>query len=194
VATSTSERLILIAVIGLGVAALAIWRARSTGGGAAPAPREAREGASATPAAATAAGGGRAAPAVATAPPAAPAAPPATERPAHSPPPQEQLAQLGEAVLMAQLRGAAATDPALAVRIAREGNRRFPDSADAPERTSILIHALSTLGEISAARGEAEHMVSHFPDSPWVREVERFSGAHRHRNIRVTDAGTIEFQ
>ncbi|MES1208158.1 MAG: hypothetical protein ABUS79_19660 [Pseudomonadota bacterium] len=42
------------------------------------------------------------------------------------------------------------------------------------------------------ARGEAERMVNDLPDSAWVREVERFTGAHRHRNLRFNDAGAIE--
>ncbi len=77
--------------------------------------------------------------------------------------------------------------------LAREGNRRFADSPDAPERTSILVHALARLGHTSEARGEAEEMVNHYPDSNWVREVERFTGAHRHRNLRLNDAGNLEY-
>jgi len=38
---------------------------------------------------------------------------------------------------------------------------------------------------------EAEQTVNHHSDSDWVREVERFTGAHRHRNIRVNDAGEL---
>jgi hypothetical protein len=34
-------------------------------------------------------------------------------------------------------------------------------------------------------------MVNHYPDSEWVREVERFTGAHRHRNLRLNDAGEV---
>ena len=93
---------------------------------------------------------------------------------------------------MARLREAAGSDPALAIQLARAGNRRFPDSPDAPERYSILIRALASKGQTSSARGEAEYMVNHFGDSTWVREIESFSGAHRHRNIRVTDAGIIQ--
>ena len=103
------------------------------------------------------------------------------------------LAALDEARLMARLREVAPREPALAVTLAREGNRRFPGSADAPERTSILIHALATLGRSSEARGEAEQMVNGYPDSDWVREIERFTGAHRHRSVRLNDAGVIEF-
>lgn len=94
---------------------------------------------------------------------------------------------------MARLREAATSEPALAVKLAREGNRRFPSSPDAPERASILIHALGGLGQSMEARGEAEKMVNDYPDSAWVREIERFTGAHRHRNIRVNDAGVLEY-
>jgi len=106
----------------------------------------------------------------------------------------EQLARLDEAVLMARLREAASSDPTLTVRLAREGNRRFPDSPDAPERESILIHALSALDRPSEARGQAEFMVNHYPDSAWVREIEAFTGAHRHRNLRLNDAGQIQYE
>ncbi len=95
---------------------------------------------------------------------------------------------------MARLRAIKDQEPAVAVELAREGNRRFPDSADAPERTSILIHALAAVDKRSEARGEAEAMVNHYPDSTWVREVESFSGAHRHRNVRVNDAGQLIFE
>jgi len=102
-----------------------------------------------------------------------------------------QIATLDEAVLMARLRELSATDSAQAVELARAGNRRFPDSADAPERSSILIHALANLGRVREARGEAEQMVNHYPDSDWVREIEGYSGAHRHRNLHVSDAGVV---
>ena len=98
-----------------------------------------------------------------------------------------------EALLMATLRGVKDSAPEQAVRLAREGNRRFTDSSSAPERTSILIHALAAQGASSEARGEAEQMVNHFSDSLWVQEIERFTGAHRHRNVRVNDAGGLEF-
>jgi hypothetical protein len=119
--------------------------------------------------------------------------PPAARQPS-GPLSPAQLAELDEARLMARLRSAAGSDPALAVQLAREGNHRFPDSRDAPERTSILIHALAGENLSREARGEAENMVNHYPDSEWVREIERFTGAHRHRNIRVNDAGILEYQ
>ncbi|HTQ04998.1 MAG TPA: hypothetical protein VMI54_14135 [Polyangiaceae bacterium] len=121
--------------------------------------------------------------------PAEPAANPPRPVPAPATPPSA----MDEPSLMTLLRSANGNDPTLAVELAREGNRRFPESSDAPERTSILVHALAELGESSQARGEAEHMVNHYPDSRWVREVELFTGAHRHRNVVLDADGRLRF-
>jgi hypothetical protein len=103
-------------------------------------------------------------------------------------------AQLAEASLMERLRTArAAGQHPLAIQLARDGNRRFHDSSFAPERHSILIHSLADNEQRTEARGEAELMVNHYPDSDWVREIERYTGAHRHRNVRLNDAGDIEY-
>jgi hypothetical protein len=131
------------------------------------------------------------APAPAAAPPPPAPAPPAP--PKRSGLSEHDVAQLDEARLMVRVRAAAESDPQLAVTLAREGNRRFPHGADVAERTSILIHALSANGQSMEARGEAERMVNDLPDSAWVREVERFTGAHRHRNVRINDAGVLEY-
>jgi hypothetical protein len=167
--------LLALALLGACFAGVAIWRATSGPRAGAPAPSE-------PPAPPAAAG--------------APSAPP-SRPPAPAPPPlalsPADKAALAEAPLMARLREVASRDPALAVTLAREGNRRFGKSPDAPERTSILIHALAELGRGMEARGEAETMVNDYPDSSWVREIERFTGAHRHRNVRVNDAGALEY-
>jgi hypothetical protein len=94
---------------------------------------------------------------------------------------------------MAQLRSLADAGRPPAIELAREGNRRFPDSPDAPERTSILIHSLSREGHAAEARSAAEDMVNHYADSSWVREVELFTGAHRHRNLRLNADGGLEY-
>jgi hypothetical protein len=139
-------------------------------------------------------------PAPAPAPPPAPAAGPTATaqnaRPdaaAPSASAQAMVARMSESVLMARLREVAKTDSAQAIEIARAGNKQYPDSPDAPERTSILIHALVTQNKLSEGRAEAEYMVNHYPDSSWVREIEGFTGAHRHRNIRLNDAGQLEY-
>ena len=95
---------------------------------------------------------------------------------------------------MARLRAVASSDYPLAVELARAGNRRFPDSPEAPERASLLIHALAAQGMAKEARGEAEYAVNHYPDSQWVRDIEGFTGAHRHRNLILTDGGQIQAQ
>lgn len=87
-----------------------------------------------------------------------------------------------EAALMERMRRLRSSDPELAMELAREGNARFPNSAAAPERASIIIHALAELGRLSDARGEAEQMVNEYPDTPWALEIEAFTGAHPHRN------------
>jgi hypothetical protein len=102
------------------------------------------------------------------------------------------IAKLDESVVMARVREAAQSDPELAIQLARAANLRFPDTALAPERHSIIIHALAGQGKAGKARGEAEYAVNHYPDGPWVREIEGFTGAHRHRNLRVNDAGVLE--
>lgn len=107
------------------------------------------------------------------------------------PPSNAPVAKLSEAVLMARLRSVAESNPSLAVELARAGNRRFADSPDAPERASIMIHALAAEGLPRDARAEAEYAVNHYPDSAWVQDIEQFTGAHRHRNLTLTDGGLI---
>ena len=169
--------------------AIAVWHARE-------APEAAAKRVAALPAAAL--------PAPETAepaksPPAAAAGPAAAapNLPPDAAPPsanaQRMAARMSEAILMARLREVAKTDSAQAVEIARAGNKQYPDTPDAPERTAILIHALVTQDKLSEGRAEAEYMVNHYPDSSWVREIEGFTGAHRHRNIRVNDAGQLEY-
>jgi hypothetical protein len=99
-----------------------------------------------------------------------------------------------EAAFMRELRVLGELDPELAIERAGEGGARFGQSADAAERRSILIHALARVGRAAEARGEAEKMVNECPDSSWVREVERFTGAHRHRNLRLAANGQLEYQ
>jgi hypothetical protein len=169
--------------------AIAVWHARSEEEEQTQTEAAARA-QSAPPAAAPAA-----------APPPQPAAPGpaavAQNAPPDASPPsrgvEAAVARMNESVLMARLRELAATDSAQAIELARAGNKKFPDSPDAPERESILIHALVTQNQLSDARAEAEYMVNHYPDSKWVQQIEGFTGAHRHRNIRLNDAGQLEY-
>jgi len=185
---TSKGRLIAIAVGAVALAAaIAVWRGLSadeTSAGKQPAPAPA----AAEPAVPS--------PAPAAAPPSAPAAAAQNAPPDAAAPSarvEATVARMNEGVLMAHLREVARTDSAQTIEIARAGNKRFPDSPDAPERYSILIHALITQDKLSEGRAEAEYMVNHFPDSSWVRDIEGFTGAHRHRNIRVNDAGQLEY-
>jgi hypothetical protein len=125
----------------------------------------------------------------ASVPPQPAARPPDLEPPADSP---LTRGDPDEATLMDHLRGARA-DPSLAIELAREGDDHFPGSADAPERASIRIHALADEGRGAQARGEAESVVNRYPDSAWIREIEDFTGAHRHRSLRLTADGSLEY-
>jgi hypothetical protein len=94
---------------------------------------------------------------------------------------------------MTELRRIQSSDPDLALALARDGNQRFPDSSDAPERAAIIVHALTALGRNAEGRGVAEDMVNRYPDSTWVREIEQFTGAHRHRNVHTNADGQLEY-
>jgi hypothetical protein len=90
-------------------------------------------------------------------------------RPSHDPgPPAED-----EATLMAKLRGLEGTDPPLTLRLAREGNARFPDSPDAPERAWMVVKSLANMERFQEARDEAQTMVNRYPGTSWAFDVQR---------------------
>jgi TolA-binding protein len=90
---------------------------------------------------------------------------------------------LSESELMARLRKAQDTDEyQLSYDLAREGLRRFPNSADAPEMAAMVVKSLARQGKPSEARAEAEVMVNKYAGTQWAREVERHTGAHPTQN------------
>jgi len=78
-----------------------------------------------------------------------------------------------EPALMSAIRELGAADPARALELAREGNRRFPNSADAAERTWTICKSLAALGRSSEAQQEARQMVQQYPDTRWAGDVRR---------------------
>ncbi len=74
---------------------------------------------------------------------------------------------------MTELRGIGASDPARALALAREGNRRFPDSADAAERSATICKSLAALGRAAEAQDEARRMVERYPGTEWANDVRR---------------------
>ena len=84
-----------------------------------------------------------------------------------------KIAYKDEASLMAKLRELRADDLELSLKLAREGNERFPHSPDAIERTWFVCKSLTGLGRSQEARAEALKMVEEYPDSNWTRDVQR---------------------
>ena len=80
---------------------------------------------------------------------------------------------LTESALMAKLHALGASDPAQALALAREGNRRFPHSGDAAERGVTICKSLAALGRFEEAQDEARRLVQAYPDTPWALDVQR---------------------
>jgi hypothetical protein len=80
---------------------------------------------------------------------------------------------LGEAELMQQLREMRQSDPELSLRLAREGNERFPGSPEAAERASIVVKSLMRTGKAEEATAEARAMVAKYPGTSWALDVKR---------------------
>ena len=74
---------------------------------------------------------------------------------------------------MTRLRDLGATAPALTVELARQGERQFADSADAAERSWMLVKALMELGRADEARAEARVMVEKHRGTSWAADVYR---------------------
>jgi hypothetical protein len=143
--------------------ALVAWIAGGGGSGSGPvraAPAVAQAPAPARPAAPVAAP--VAAPAQ-PAPPAAPAAPAATPSPA-------------EDAQIASVRAEVDVHPAIAVQLAEEGDRRFPDGRHAPERAYLKMRALVHLDDIVAARDAATAFFERHPNDPFGEYVWRLTG------------------
>lgn len=107
--------------------------------------------------------------------PSEPAVPtPRAPAPSPAPPPRRvQAAPPTEASLMATLRELDGPEPERALALAREGNRRFPNSDDAAERGSTICKSLAALGRFDEAQDEARRMVNLYPNTSWAADVQR---------------------
>jgi hypothetical protein len=80
--------------------------------------------------------------------------------------------RIAEEVLhMKELRERAGADPATALTLIDEGNRRFAGGHLGPEREAIAISALVRLGRRAEARVRAERFLLNYPRSPFVDRV-----------------------
>jgi hypothetical protein len=82
-------------------------------------------------------------------------------------------ALLVESTLMARLHELGETNPPLSLQLAREGNARFPNSADAPERAWIVVKSLVNMAQFKEAQAEARIMVAKYPNDPRALDVQR---------------------
>jgi hypothetical protein len=82
-------------------------------------------------------------------------------------------ALVNEAALMVRLHQLGETDPPLSLQLAREGNARFPNSPDAPERAFIVVKSLVDMTRFKEAQEEARKMLKRYPNDPHTLDVER---------------------
>jgi len=94
-------------------------------------------------------------------------------RPEQPSKPQGKSIYKDEASLMAKLRDLRSSDLELSLKLAREGNERYPDSPDAVERTWFVCKSLTGLGRSEEARAEAVKMVEKYPGTSFTNDVQR---------------------
>ena len=105
----------------------------------------------------------------------APTAEPGAKAPAIAPataPPRTPAAG-DDLVAMETLRQLLDSEPRRAIELARQANKRAPDSPDAAERAWIVVKALASLKRFHEARDEAAAMASRYPDSSWAMDAKR---------------------
>jgi hypothetical protein len=78
---------------------------------------------------------------------------------------------------MQRIRDAVKSNPSLAVSLAYQARRSFPDSPHAEERDALLIDGLINLQKIGAARSEAEQFLERFPNGRYAVHVFAMTGA-----------------
>lgn len=86
---------------------------------------------------------------------------------------------VSEAELVPLLAALWESEPARALALAEQGEKRFGDSPHAVERRLYEIKALVKLGRIGSARTRAERYLAAYPPGPMTDEVERLTGVHR---------------
>jgi hypothetical protein len=76
-------------------------------------------------------------------------------------------------VAMETLRELLNSEPRRAIELARQANKRAPDSPDAAERAWIVVKALASLKRFHEARDEAAALAGRYPDSSWAMDAKR---------------------
>jgi hypothetical protein len=100
-----------------------------------------------------------------------------------SPPPRASAATAAdpanESELLSELAATFQSNPARALLLAEQGERRFGESPRAVERRLFEIKALVADGRIGRARSKAERYLELYPPGPMTDEVEHLTGVHR---------------
>jgi hypothetical protein len=94
-------------------------------------------------------------------------------RPEQPSKPQSKIVYKDEVSLMAKIRELGSSDLELSLKLAREGNDRYPNSPDAVERTWFICKSLTGLGRSEEARAEAVKMVEKYPGTSFTNDVQR---------------------
>jgi len=101
----------------------------------------------------------------------APLEPPRVETPA--PTVATTPATSGEQRLMTELRELGLRNPARSLRLALEGDVRFPASPNEPERGWYAVRAMMDLGRTDDAVARARALVEKHPNDPFALDVAR---------------------
>jgi hypothetical protein len=120
------------------------------------------------------------------APPARPGTPvpelPSADRTGAAPVPAAALTEIDgkptEGDLLALMRAELTANPARALRLAQDAERRFGETPQAAERGRIAIEALVRLNDVARARDQAELFVRTYRGTDHARYVERLTGVH----------------
>jgi hypothetical protein len=88
------------------------------------------------------------------------------------------LVALDEPASMDKLRASVKADPAGALSISDEGERRFGGSSFSEERRALAIQALVNLDRIGAARSRAYDFLERYPSGPYSANVAAMTGVH----------------
>ena len=74
---------------------------------------------------------------------------------------------------MTKLRDLSGTNPALSLKLARDGNREFANGSEEAERRWYVVRSLIDLGRRDEARAEARMLIDKYPTSEWAQDVHR---------------------
>lgn len=78
-----------------------------------------------------------------------------------------------EASVMTQLRELVRTNPTAALELARSSSARLGETADAAERSWIVVKSLSELGRHEEARAEGKLLLERYRETRWGEDVYR---------------------